>query len=107
MRIVSLISSATEIVCALGRGHELVGRSHECDFPAGVTKLPSCTEPKFDVHGSSVDIAQRVRTILQDATSVYRVHADLLTLFLQLENVPLDNNLCERVLKKAIRHRRK
>ena len=32
-RIVSLIASATEIVCALGRRERLVGRSHECDFP--------------------------------------------------------------------------
>ena len=32
-RIVSLIASATEIVCALGARERLVGRSHECDFP--------------------------------------------------------------------------
>ena len=41
-RIVSLIASATEIVCALGFERELVGRSHECDYPsfvAGATHL--------------------------------------------------------------------
>jgi iron complex transport system substrate-binding protein len=77
-RIVSLIASATEIVCALGQEEHLVGRSHECDFPASVLRLPVCTEPKFDVHGSSYQIDQRVKAILQEALSVYRVHADQL-----------------------------
>ena len=39
-RIVSLIASATEIVCALGFADHLVGRSHECDYPVSVTRLP-------------------------------------------------------------------
>jgi iron complex transport system substrate-binding protein len=79
MRIVSLIPSATEIVCALGFHDQLVGRSHECDYPAGVAALPALTAPKFDVHGSSREIDQRVQTILRDALSVYRVDHDLLT----------------------------
>ena len=33
MRIVSLLASATEIVCSLGLEDHLVGRSHECDYP--------------------------------------------------------------------------
>ena len=78
MRIVSLIASATEIVCALGRGRDLVGRSHECDYPESITRLPACTAPKFNVQGTSGAIDQRVREILQQATSVYRVDADLL-----------------------------
>src|SRR5207302_10517632 len=77
-RIVSLIASATEIVCALGFRDQLVGRSHECDFPESVKRLPVCTAPKFDVHGSSCEIDQRVKALLQEATSVYRVDADLL-----------------------------
>lgn len=77
-RIVSLIASATEIVCALGFEDQLVGRSHECDFPASVTRLPVCTEPKFNVHGTSYEIDQRVKAILQEGLSVYRVHADRL-----------------------------
>src|SRR3989440_8779764 len=77
-RIVSLIASATEIVCALGFEDQLVGRSHECDFPASVRRLPVCTAPKFDVHGSSAEIDRRVKAVLQDAASVYRVDADLL-----------------------------
>jgi iron complex transport system substrate-binding protein len=78
MRIVSLIASATEIVCALGFEDHLVGRSHECDFPPSVRRLPVCTEPKFDVHGSSRDIDQRVKDTLRDSLSVYRVDADML-----------------------------
>jgi iron complex transport system substrate-binding protein len=77
-RVVSLIASATEIVCALGFEDQLVGRSHECDFPASVKQLPACTEPKFNVHGSSYEIDQRVKAVLQEGLSVYRVHADLL-----------------------------
>ncbi|HKX30138.1 MAG TPA: cobalamin-binding protein [Blastocatellia bacterium] len=77
-RIVSLIASATEIVCALGFESQLVGRSHECDFPAAVTRLPVCTSPKFQVEGLSYEIDQRVKAILQEALSVYRVDAEML-----------------------------
>jgi iron complex transport system substrate-binding protein len=74
-RVVSLIASATEIVCALGARDLLVGRSHECDFPAEVKRLPSLTEPKFPVTGTSYDIDARVKAILQEGLSVYRVDA--------------------------------
>ena len=77
-RIISLISSATEIVYALGFGEHLVGRSHECDYPASVQALPMCTEAKFDPDGTSYQIDQRVKAILQEAVSVYRIDADLL-----------------------------
>ncbi len=77
-RIVSLIASATEIVHALGFGPDLVGRSHECDHPPSVQELPVCTEPRFDVQGSSAEIDRRVKAVLQDAISVYRVHSHVL-----------------------------
>lgn len=77
-RIVSLIASSTEIVCALGFESQLVGRSHECDFPPSVRALPVCTEPKFDPEGSSLEIDERVKAILRDALSVYRVRTDVL-----------------------------
>jgi iron complex transport system substrate-binding protein len=77
-RIVSLIPSGTEIVCALGCQERLVGRSHECDFPQSVTRLPVCTEPKFSPDGTSYEIDQRVRAIVQEGLSVYRVYADTL-----------------------------
>ncbi len=77
-RIVSLIASSTEIVCALGLGDLLVGRSHECDYPSWVKQLPQCTEPKINVEGTSYEIDQRVKAILQEGLSVYRVFADKL-----------------------------
>jgi len=78
LRIVSLIPSATEIVAYLGYEAFLVGRSHECDFPTSVRQLPICTEPKFDPHGSSSEIHQRVSDLLASALSVYRVDTDKL-----------------------------
>ena len=76
-RIVSLLPSATEIVCALGFQGALVGRSHECDFPKGVERLPVCTAPK--VGGADTRaIHASVSAILQDDISVYRVDSDLL-----------------------------
>ncbi len=75
-RIVSLIAGGTEIVCALGFEGQMVGRSHECDFPASVASLPALTEPKFNTEGASREIDERVKAILQEALSVYRVHAE-------------------------------
>ena len=77
-RIVSLIASATEIVCALGFESQLVGRSHECDYPPSVKSLPQLTSPKFKVEGSSLEIDQRVKSIVEEALSVYRVDPILL-----------------------------
>jgi iron complex transport system substrate-binding protein len=77
-RVVSLIASATEIVCALGRRDWLVGRSHECDFPPDVTALPALTAPKFKVEGTSAEIDQRVQAIVRDGLSVYRVDGEAL-----------------------------
>jgi iron complex transport system substrate-binding protein len=84
MRIISLIASSTEIVCALGMEEFLVGRSHECDFPPTVASLPVCTAPRFHVTATSAEIDRQVKEILQvreimeDALSVYRVDAALL-----------------------------
>jgi iron complex transport system substrate-binding protein len=77
-RVVSLIASATEIVSALGRGDWLVGRSHECDYPADVLCLPALTAPKFKVEGSSADIDARVREIVSRGLSVYQVDGEAL-----------------------------
>jgi iron complex transport system substrate-binding protein len=78
MRIVSLLPSSTEIVCALGLREQLVGRSHECDFPPGVEALPIISDSKFVPHGSSREIHNNVEAILRDALSVYLVHEEAL-----------------------------
>ena len=78
LRIVSLIASATEIVCALGFEDQLVGRSHECDYPPSVKRLPQLTSPKFKVEGTSAEIDSRVKSVLQDALSVYHVDPAML-----------------------------
>ncbi|MEK6407813.1 MAG: cobalamin-binding protein [Acidobacteriota bacterium] len=77
-RVVSLIASATEIVCALGFEDQLVGRSHECDYPPSVKLLPQLTRPKFNVEGTSSEIDQRVKASLLEALSVYHVDPRLL-----------------------------
>jgi iron complex transport system substrate-binding protein len=78
MRIVSLIASATEMVHALGLGEYQVGRSHECDYPQQVARLPVCTTPRFDISGDSRQIDERVKATLADAVSVYQVFEDVL-----------------------------
>ena len=77
-RIVSLLPSSTEIVCALGLRERLVGVSHECDYPADVVGLPALTEPKLDPRGTSGDIDLRVREIVQEGLSIYRLRTDAL-----------------------------
>ena len=77
-RVVSLLPSSTEIIHALGCGDRIVGRSHECDYPDGIAELPPCTAPKFDPNGTSKEIDERVKAVLQEAVSVYRVDTALL-----------------------------
>ena len=76
-RIVSLIASATEIVTALGFEEQLVGRSHECDYPPSIERLPVCSTSKVDVGASSRAIDDQVRAIVTEGLSVYRVDPDL------------------------------
>ena len=77
-RVLSLLSSTTEVVCALGCADQLVGRSHECDYPPEVMNLPICTKPKFNIDGSSIEVDGQVKSILQNALSVYYINEDLL-----------------------------
>ncbi len=61
MRIVSLLPSATEIVCGLGLRDQLVGVTHECDHPPEVTALPKVTRTHIPTDASSAEIDQLVR----------------------------------------------
>ncbi len=78
MRIVSLLPSATEIAVAVGRGDALVGRSHECDFPPWVERLPVLTATKLAKGLTGQEIEDRVQAIVRSGLSVYEVHAERL-----------------------------
>jgi len=73
MRIVSLLASGTELVAALGLGDRLVGRSHECDHPEWVKRLPALSRPTFDITGSSGEIDARVRERLRSGAPLYEI----------------------------------
>lgn len=77
-RVISLLSSATEIVYGLGCEDLLVGRSHECDYPSEVKRLPQCSRPRIDITGNSRDIDQRVKSSASQGLSLYDVDADRL-----------------------------
>jgi iron complex transport system substrate-binding protein len=77
-RIVSLISSATEIVDALGMSAHLVGRSHECDFPESVKRLPLCTRPRIAVDADSREIDRQVKESARTSISIYDVFEDVI-----------------------------
>jgi iron complex transport system substrate-binding protein len=78
MRIASLLASATELVCDLGAGDELVARSHECNYPAWVKRLPCASQPTFDITGSSKQIDALVRERLAAGKPLYTVDDALL-----------------------------
>lgn len=79
MRVLSLLPSATEIVCRLGAESELVGRSEECDFPSSVRSLPIVMKARSrDAVRSSIEIDRRVRASLASGESLYELDLELL-----------------------------
>ncbi len=79
MRIVSLLPSATEIVCALGLRDELVGVTHECDWPPDVVGLPVMTRNALDLHGAtSREIHRRVGEAVHGGSAIYQLDEDAL-----------------------------
>lgn len=77
-RIISLQPSATEIVAALGMLDQLVGRSHECDFPPEVQNLPICSRPRIDVTKSGAAIDRQVKDSLRAGLSIFEVDTALM-----------------------------
>lgn len=79
MRIVSFLAAGTEIANAVGAGNELLGRSHECDFPKGVERLPIVSRPALDLSGlSQAEIDAAVSARMQTGESLYVVDEALL-----------------------------
>jgi iron complex transport system substrate-binding protein len=93
MRIASLLPSATEIVCALGAKSELVGISHECDFPEDIRDRPVLTSARIAVSGSSKAIDAAVRDVVRDALSIYAVDESKLAAL--APDVIVTQDLCE------------
>ncbi|HEY2980357.1 MAG TPA: cobalamin-binding protein [Anaerolineales bacterium] len=78
MRIVSLLPSATEIICALGLEQQLVGVTHECDYPISVQGLPKVTHTLIPVDASSKEIDMLVRERLKNERALYTLNLPVL-----------------------------
>ena len=75
-RIVSLLPAATELIYELGLGPQLVGRSHECDYPQAARFLPVCSEPAYSLSGNAGDIHNTTSGV--EALSMFNLDLDLL-----------------------------
>ncbi len=88
MRIVSLLASATEMIYALDCLDQLVGRSHECDYPPEVQSLPVVSKAQIDIDTSSAQIDAQIKQLAHKtaepedpalkALSIYTIDVDQL-----------------------------
>lgn len=94
LRIVSLLSSATEILYELGLEDALVGISHECDYPPAALDRPRVSRPRFDPTGlDSAAIDRAVRRCMEEHGSVYEIDVDRLASL--APDVVLTQAVCE------------
>jgi iron complex transport system substrate-binding protein len=93
VRIVSLLPSATEIVCGVGLGDQLVAVTHECDYPAFVRDLPKATRTLIPKDAPSAEIDRLVRERLQGQTALYSL--DLPTLEALRPDLIVTQALCD------------
>ncbi len=93
MRIVSLLPSATEIVCELGLGDQLIGVTHECDFPEFVRGLPKVTKTLIPHDATSHEIDALVRERLRTERALYSL--DLPTLEKLRPDLIVTQALCD------------
>jgi iron complex transport system substrate-binding protein len=92
-RVASVLPSATEILCLLGGGHLLVGRSHEDNYPASITHLPVLTGQKT-TFTTAKDVDAQVSQALKEGQSLYTLDVELLKELSPLD-VILTQDLCE------------
>lgn len=78
MRIVSLLPSSTEIICGMGLQDQLVGVTHECDYPADVVGLPKVTRTLIPTDASSGEIDRLVRERLKTKAALYSLDLQVL-----------------------------
>lgn len=78
MRIVSLLSSATEMLFAVGAGPDVVAVSHECDYPPEVARLPRATRTWVDPQQPSAQIDEEVRRRLREGLPLYALNERLI-----------------------------
>ncbi len=92
MRIVSLFPSATEIICLLGLQNQLIGVSHECDYPETVISLPKITRSRVSSSASSKEIDQMVREQVRQNSALYSL--DLPAIELLRPDLIVTQSLC-------------
>jgi iron complex transport system substrate-binding protein len=78
VRIVSLLSSATEMLFALGLGEQVVAISHECDYPPEATRLPRATRSRIDSSRPSHEIDAQVKRLLEAGEPLYEIDRELI-----------------------------
>ena len=77
-RIASLLPSATEIICSLGRADLIVGVSHECSFPPEIVGRPILTEPGSVMDEQEEDADDAIGHLVRSSLSVLRIKEDAL-----------------------------
>lgn len=94
MRIVSLLPSATDIVCSLGLIEYLVGRTHECDWPPGIERVPAMTSDRLETrHMTAGNINRAVEQSIHSGSSIYGL--DHQALAAAKPDLILTQELCE------------
>jgi iron complex transport system substrate-binding protein len=93
MRVITLLPAATEIVAALGGADQLVGISHECDYPSWVRHLPRVTATPVEVHAPGRVIDEEVRRLRSSGRPVIAVDADQLATL--APDLIITQELCE------------
>jgi iron complex transport system substrate-binding protein len=93
VRIVSLLPSATEIVCSLGLEEQLVGVTHECDYPPSVRGLPQVTQTLIPADAESVEIDRLVVERMRSQEALYTL--DMATLEQLRPDLIVTQALCD------------